>query len=86
MKFKKGDRVRILPSAVDVNVASDEVGKTGVIVNYNSPKDMVVLMDKPRKYNGFTGSDRIDWIVDCSQIELAIVPGRQLLLWDDLLE
>jgi len=32
VKFKKGDNVRILPSAVDVNVSKAEVGKVGVVL------------------------------------------------------
>lgn len=81
LKFKVGDKVRILPSAVDVHVTQDEVGKTGAIISSDSEGEhVVVLMDKPRKKSGY----RIDWCVDSSQIELALVPGQQLLLWNDI--
>lgn len=74
MKFKKGDRVRILPSAVNTCVPGDEIGKTGVITKYHSHKEIIVLMDKIRKASGY----RVDWIVDSSQIEPATIPGQQL--------
>ena len=80
-KFKVGDKVRILPSADDVNVPPDEIGKTGVITDYYSSNDILVYMDKPR-----ASGLRVDWVVHSSQIELAVVPGKQLLLWDDIWE
>ena len=81
-KFKKGDKVRILPSAVDISVAEDEVGKTGVITYYASPKNIIVFMDKIRKES----YRRVSWNVYSSQIELVVVKGQQLLLWNDILE
>ena len=75
LKFKIGDKVRILPSATSIGVAEDEVGKMGVITGYHSPDEIIVLMDKIRKENGY----RIDWIVESSQIEPAIKVGQQLV-------
>ncbi len=75
MKFKVGDRVRILPSAIDIMVAEDEVGKIGVITLYDSTKNIIVLMDKPRRESGY----RVDWCVDSSQIEPVIKIGQQLM-------
>ena len=78
MKFKKGDRVRVLPSAVDVSVPEDEVGKTGIITNYHSLKLILVLMDKPCMENGH----RCDWCVESHHIEPMIKVGQQLLLFE----
>lgn len=82
MKFKIGDKVRILPSAVHIMVAKDEVGKTGIITHYGTDKDIIVYMDEPRK----VGNYRISWCVESSQIELVKVIGQQLLLWGDIFE
>ena len=78
MNFKKGDKVRILPSAVDASVPEDEVGKTGIITNYHSLKLILVLMDKPRMENGH----RFDWCIESHQIEPIIKVGQQLLLFE----
>lgn len=78
--FKVGDKVKILPSATDVMVAEDEVGKTGVITVYFSSKQINVFMDKVRKESGY----RVDWSVDSSQIEPVLVVGQQLLLWGEI--
>lgn len=75
-KFKVGDKVRILPSAIDVEVPSEEVGKTGVVKNISKDgTDFLVLMDKPRR----EGGTRLDWVVNLSQIEQVITPGQQLI-------
>lgn len=76
MKFKKGDKVRILPSAVDVNVDTRAVDKTGVVITGDGAGNSIrVLMDKPNIVGGY----RIDWMVNDTQIELAVKPGEQLL-------
>ena len=75
MKFKIGDKVKILPSATFIGVCKDEAGKTGVIVEYISSKEIIVLMDKPHHKHGY----RIDWVVESSQIEPMVKVGQQLL-------
>ena len=75
-KFKKGDKVRILPSAVDVNVRINAVGRTGVVIREDRTGGSIgVLMDKPHT----AGGNRIDWRVDDTRIELVVKPGQQLL-------
>lgn len=83
MKLKVGDRVRILPSAVDVQVHIDAIGMTGKIKDINFLDNyFVIKMDKLRK-----GRTTIDvWAVCHNQIELIKIPGQQLLLWDDIWE
>ncbi len=79
MKFKRGDKVRILPLATSVMVAEDEVGKTGVITSISSLENnfngIIVYMDKIRKGSGV----RLNWIVESSMIEPAVEVGQQLL-------
>lgn len=55
------------------------MGKTRVIINYSSPKEIVVLMDKPRRCSDCAGNKRIDWVVEASQIEPVIRVGQQLM-------
>jgi len=72
MKFKIGDKVRILPSAVDGGVSEKAVGKTGVIT-YHVPGDyFCVLMDYERERGG-------TWVVYPCQMEPVVVIGQQLL-------
>lgn len=73
--FKIGDRVKILPSAVTIMVARDEVGKTGVITRYCSLTDIMVHMDKIREESGY----RVAWCVESTQIELVCKVGEQLV-------
>ena len=74
VKFKVGDKVKILPSAVLWNVPKSEVGKFGVLVQHFSSKDLYVYMDKPwPEYN-----TREKWVVHFSHIEIAVKPGQQL--------
>ena len=71
-KFKKGDKVRILPSAVDGGVSERAVGKIGVIT-YHAPGDyFCVLMDYERERGG-------TWAVYPCQMEPLIRVGQQLL-------
>lgn len=77
-KFKKGDKVRILPSAMDVSVLEFAIGKTGVITRYSSSDSIIVRMDKSRRLDGY----RDIWSVSSSQIEPVIKVGQQLLLWE----
>lgn len=77
-KFKKGDKVRILPSAMDVSVLEVAIGKTGVITRYSSSDSIIVRMDKSRRLDGY----RDIWSVSSSQIEPVIKVGQQLLLWE----
>jgi hypothetical protein len=61
-KFKVGDRVRILPNAVDLYVARREVGKTATIISKRD-NDFVL---RTKDYSG--------WIVREESIEL--LPSR----------
>ena len=73
--FVVGDKVRILPSALDVNVPKDEIGKKGVVRKFMDIQDyMLVLMDKPRNRDGY----RYDWTVRPNHIELVINVGQKL--------
>ena len=75
-KFKVGDKVRILPSALNVHVPEDEINKIGIIMGRDiHSKYNKVLMDKIRTRSGY----RVDWLVSDSQIEPAIKVGQQLL-------
>lgn len=69
-KFKVGDKVRILPSAMDINVVESEIGKIGEIIRIDGPEFIIVNTDSDRY-----GS----WIVNNNDITLAIKRGQQLL-------
>ena len=69
-KFKIGDKVRILPSAVNVNVAQSEIGKIGVITIVYSGGDCI-LKTASKKYS--------DWWVRGIDITPAMIKGQQLL-------
>lgn len=72
MKFKIGDKVRILPSAVGGGVDEIAVGKIGVIT-YHAPEHyFCVLMDYERERGG-------TWAVYPCQMEPVIKVGQQLL-------
>uniref|UniRef100_A0A6M3XZR8 Uncharacterized protein n=1 Tax=viral metagenome TaxID=1070528 RepID=A0A6M3XZR8_9ZZZZ len=78
MKFKAGDKVRILPSAVNGGIDVRDIGKVGKITYYNDEyKYFLVKVDK---------SNYPSWAVYPNQMTLAINPGYQLLLWDDIYE
>lgn len=75
-KFKVGDRVKMLPSAVDIGVFTSEIGKVGVITELNYLGLYIrVRMDKKCKGVGFEKY----WAVNPDQIELVILIGQQLL-------
>ena len=69
-KFKVGDKVRILPSAIDINVVESEIGKTGVIIEINSPN--CIIVDTSSHTYG-------SWIVGSDDITSVIKKGQQLL-------
>ena len=86
MKFKDakrasyavGDKVKILPSAVDIGVPDNEVGRTGVVKSCTSLRPFIsIFMDEPRTCYG--NHCRHTWGIKSSQIELMIVKGQQLL-------
>lgn len=70
MIFNVGDKVRILPSAVDINVAEDEIGKIGIVLNTYYFGDMTI--DTISKKYG-------PWFVREQDISPAFTVGQQLL-------
>lgn len=71
MKFKIGDKVRILPSAVNGGVSKKDVGKIGKIIDYRSGGYFNVLMcDDPSPF---------PWGVCSDQMEPVVRIGQQLL-------
>ena len=68
MKFKIRDKVKILPSAVDIGVSRSEVG-TIQTVTYIMDSTTIVITD----------SSGGEWWVEPDQIEQAIKVGQQLL-------
>ena len=70
MKFKIGDKVKILPSATGVNVAKSEVGKIGVITEIYNRYNIYVDTDT-RKF--------APWVVYEHDIAHVIKKGQQLL-------
>ena len=75
MKFKIGDKVKILLSAVNAGVSEHAVGKTGRIIEYcERGYYFLVLMDEYKESN----SD-LPWAVSSNQMEPAIKVGQQLL-------
>jgi len=73
MKFKIGDKVRILPSAIDINVAEEEVGK---------------VVEITEVYEGYSGYDYTvsafskrygDWWMRERDIASALMVGQQLV-------
>ena len=78
MKFKIGDKVKILPCATSVGVESEDVGKTGVISYMISRPDsdygITVQMGNICKIRGKI----CRWTVGYEMIELCPVKGQQL--------
>ena len=73
MKFKVGDKVRMLPSAVDIGVFKAEIGKTGTVTDNNFlHRYILVRMDEPYSKKIFT------WSVRSAQITSVIKVGQQL--------
>lgn len=68
MKFKIGDKVKILPSAVAIGIYESEVGTIQTILQIISSTTIVI-----------TASDGGCWHVDPEDITTAVVKGQQLL-------
>lgn len=67
-KFKVGDRVKILPSAVDVGVSKSEVGTIQTVIEIIGPDTIDI-----------TDSGDWSWWVESHHIELITKVGQQLL-------
>lgn len=78
MKFKIGDRVRVLPSAVYIGVREREIDKV-VEVRRIINLDEIMIEDS-------RGSGYGCWCVRRCDIIPFIKKGQQLLLWDDIFE
>ena len=76
MKFKVGDKVRILPSAVDGGVSEGAVGKIGKITRNCPGGYFDVIMDKDQDSGP---NSHLPWAVYPDQMEPAVVKGQQLL-------
>ena len=73
MKFKVGDKVRLLPSATESFISEKDVGKMGRIIAYQKPfNTFKVKMDRWR-----WDSD-LSWVVRSDQMELVIETGQML--------
>ncbi len=73
-KFKVGDKVRILPSAVDINVWKEEIGKVGKVTFMWDELGLIsIQMFYPCK-GGIH-----NWSVNPDQIEPVIKVGQQLV-------
>ena len=79
MKFKIGDKVKILSSATDVGVEEEDVGKVGTIsfISDDISKwfGFEVQMPEVCKARGYIPV----WSVGAGMIELARKPNEQLL-------
>jgi len=76
MKFKVGDKVKILPSAVGIGVLEEAIGKAGIITDCSYLGRYIrVYMDNVCSIKGY----RRDWAVNESDIAPVIVVGQQLL-------
>ena len=79
MKFKVGDKVKILPYATSVNVESEDVGKIGVITSTQSTPSrtygIIVYMDEICNARGC----KCKWSVGTDMIKLSSTKGKQLL-------
>lgn len=69
--FKVGDKVKILPSAVDIGVSERQIGK---IVKINSINNLNSIMIGDSRGNIYG-----DWCVSKENIALATEIGQQLL-------
>jgi len=78
--FAVGDKVRILPSAVDDGVHERAINKIGRIKE-DCYSYYLVFMDKRERNN--CGKS---WAVTKCNLISAIKVGQQLLLWDDIFE
>lgn len=81
-KFKIGDKVRILPSAMNGGVSEKSVGKIAKITKYCAGGGYFdVIMDSGQDAGL---NNHLPWAVYSDQIERVIIPGQQLLLWEDV--
>ena len=71
MKFKIGDKVRILPSAIDINVAETEIGKIVEVVDVYTSCNEYEVKAFSKKYSPW-------WVRKCD-IAPAIKVGQQLV-------
>ena len=71
-KFKVGDKVRILPSAIRGSVSEKAVGKIGEIKSSASAGYFCVLMD-------YEDGGSMTWAVYPCQMEPVIKIGQQLV-------
>ena len=76
-KFKKGDKVRVLPSAIRMGVYGGEVGKTGIIVGRDCFDYLRVYMDKLSTIGNHT--EKRTWSVNWDDIEPVVKVGQQLV-------
>ena len=77
MKFKVGDKVKILPSAVNGGVSEKAVGKIGELTVYCCGGGYFEVMMCDRKNSG--PNPHLSWAVFPHQMEPAIKVGQQLL-------
>ena len=77
-KFKVGDKVTILPSAVSVSVEREDVGKTGVIrcvdKEVSRAYGISVYMNEVCQARGY----KPNWSVGYGMIKLSLRKGEQL--------
>lgn len=74
-KFKIGDKVKILPSAVENGVARSSVGKIGRVAKLNKEHGyFCVVMDDDGIIQPVNG-----WVVFPDEVELVVIKGQQLL-------
>lgn len=74
---KVGDKVNILPFAVDGGVSQEDVGKIGEVTKYCSRGGYFYVIICDPTYKSF--NSHLSWAVYSDQIELAVVKGQQLL-------
>ena len=70
MKFKVGDKVKVLPSAVNIGVDKSDVGKIGVIFEIESPESILIKT---------TYTENWFWCVYPKDIVPVIKVGQQLI-------
>ena len=80
MKFKIGDKVRILPSANFIGVLKSEIGKIVKITGISTFNTNDIMISDSR------GDTHGCWCVNEYDIAPVIKVGQQLLLWEDMYE
>lgn len=68
MGFKIGDKVKILPSAINIGVRKSEVGTIQTVIRIIDSMTIDI-----------TDSNNGSWWVEPDQIKLVVVKGQQLL-------